>query len=189
MNLTKKNALLALVALTTALATGCSAEPAGDDDLAEELGTTRQELSAAFTLRARHSGKCLGWVSVSGRGAHVPPYALQQTCDGSSSQRWRTEGALVKSAVDPAYCLDVVGASTASGAAVQVYPCHGEANQQFEWRSATVNASLEPTSHYLVARHSGKCLDVEGASLESGARVNQYSCHGGENQRWVRTWQ
>ena len=90
MNLTKKNALLALVALTTALATGCSAEPAGDDDLAEELGTTRQELSAAFTLRARHSGKC---------------------------------------------------------------------------------------------------LDVEGASLESGARVNQYSCHGGENQRWVRTWQ
>lgn len=32
--------------------------------------------------------------------------------------------------------------------------------------------------------HSGKCLDVEGASRVAGRNVNQFQCHGGANQRW-----
>ncbi|MCP5417087.1 MAG: RICIN domain-containing protein [Chromatiaceae bacterium] len=32
--------------------------------------------------------------------------------------------------------------------------------------------------------HSGKCLDVSGVSYADGAKVHQWSCHGGDNQKW-----
>jgi glucosylceramidase len=37
------------------------------------------------------------------------------------------------------------------------------------------------------AMHSSKCLDVEGAALGNGAAVNQWDCHGGQNQQWLFT--
>jgi len=37
----------------------------------------------------------------------------------------------------------------------------------------------------LVARHSGKCLDVMGASLDDFTPVIQWDCNGGENQHWT----
>jgi hypothetical protein len=41
----------------------------------------------------------------------------------------------------------------------------------------------------IVARHSGKALDVEDASTDDGARVIQYTPHGGANQQWLlRQW-
>jgi hypothetical protein len=36
----------------------------------------------------------------------------------------------------------------------------------------------------LVARHSGKCLDVADASTADNARVVQYTCGTGTNQQW-----
>ena len=36
----------------------------------------------------------------------------------------------------------------------------------------------------VIARHSGKCLDVSGASTEDGAAIIQWTCHGGANQQW-----
>ena len=38
--------------------------------------------------------------------------------------------------------------------------------------------------YQLVARHSGKCLAVSGSSLDDAAPVIQWTCHGGDNQRW-----
>ncbi|WP_369332899.1 RICIN domain-containing protein [Nonomuraea candida] len=38
----------------------------------------------------------------------------------------------------------------------------------------------------LVARHSGKCLDVTGHSTADGARLIQYACGGGQNQQFTR---
>jgi uncharacterized protein (DUF1800 family) len=40
-------------------------------------------------------------------------------------------------------------------------------------------------SYELVARHSGKCLDVSGISLDDRAPVQQWTCHGGPNQQWT----
>ncbi|MFE9139094.1 RICIN domain-containing protein [Streptomyces sp. NPDC007355] len=37
----------------------------------------------------------------------------------------------------------------------------------------------------VVARHSGKCLDVSGLSTADGAEVFQYACNGGRNQEWA----
>jgi hypothetical protein len=40
------------------------------------------------------------------------------------------------------------------------------------------------TTYELVARHSGKCLDVADESLADGNPIIQWECHGGPNQRW-----
>ena len=40
------------------------------------------------------------------------------------------------------------------------------------------------TYYSIVAKHSGKCMDVEGASTAAGALVKQYTCNGGTNQQW-----
>jgi hypothetical protein len=41
------------------------------------------------------------------------------------------------------------------------------------------------TSYYnLVARQSGKCLDITGGSDLDGTNAIQWSCNGGDNQRW-----
>ncbi|GAB3656826.1 RICIN domain-containing protein [Glycomyces tarimensis] len=36
----------------------------------------------------------------------------------------------------------------------------------------------------MVARHSGKCADVVNGSTADGAEIIQYTCNGGDNQRW-----
>jgi len=36
----------------------------------------------------------------------------------------------------------------------------------------------------LTAKHSGRCLDVAGVSTSNGANVQQWECHGGDNQKW-----
>ena len=38
---------------------------------------------------------------------------------------------------------------------------------------------------YIVSKQSGRCLDIAHASEENGARIIQYSIHGGENQKWL----
>ena len=36
----------------------------------------------------------------------------------------------------------------------------------------------------LIASHSGKCLDVNGESLDDGAAIIQWQCHSRDNQQW-----
>lgn len=42
----------------------------------------------------------------------------------------------------------------------------------------TVDAGIYYTYITLTAQHSGKCLDVPGASTQSGVQLQQYSCNG-----------
>jgi hypothetical protein len=47
------------------------------------------------------------------------------------------------------------------------------------------NAEIYPNEFYrIVAKHSSKCLDIEGASSEAGARLTQWTCHDGQNQQF-----
>lgn len=39
-------------------------------------------------------------------------------------------------------------------------------------------------TYEMVARHSGKCLDIIYASHDDEAAAIQWTCHGGDNQRW-----
>ncbi|MFF4501427.1 lectin [Streptomyces sp. NPDC001401] len=72
-------------------------------------------------------------------------------------------------------CLDVAGANSADGTAVQLYDCNGTAAQQW-----TVGSDG-------TVRALGKCLDVTGNSTADGAKVQLWSCSGGANQQWTVT--
>ena len=70
-------------------------------------------------------------------------------------------------------CVDVAGASSANGAAVQLYDCNGTSAQT--WSRAADN-SLQAL---------GKCMDVTGASTADGAKVQLYDCNGTNAQKWT----
>ncbi|MFF3437189.1 arabinofuranosidase catalytic domain-containing protein [Streptosporangium sp. NPDC002721] len=70
-------------------------------------------------------------------------------------------------------CLDVNGASQANGAAVNIWDCNGQANQQW-----TTTASDE------LRVYGGKCLDVNGAGTADGTAVIIWDCNGQNNQKW-----
>jgi glucosylceramidase len=72
-------------------------------------------------------------------------------------------------------CLDIAGANSADGTAVQVYDCNGTAAQQ--WTLGTDGT----------VRALGKCLDVRDNSAANGARVQIWTCSGSANQRWTAT--
>ncbi|MBO4257297.1 ricin-type beta-trefoil lectin domain protein [Streptomyces griseorubiginosus] len=72
-------------------------------------------------------------------------------------------------------CLDVAGANSADGTAVQLYDCNGTAAQQWTVGSDGTIRAL------------GKCLDVTGNSTADGAQLQLWSCTGGANQKWTVT--
>jgi GH43 family beta-xylosidase len=41
-----------------------------------------------------------------------------------------------------------------------------------------------PTAYRIVNRNSGKCLEVAGSATADGANIQQWTCNGGNNQRW-----
>jgi lysophospholipase L1-like esterase len=69
-------------------------------------------------------------------------------------------------------CLDVNGASAASGTAVQIWGCNGTGAQVW---SAPGDGTL---------RALGKCLDVTGAATANGSKAEIWDCNGGANQQW-----
>lgn len=76
-------------------------------------------------------------------------------------------------------CLDVTNVSTADGAGIQQWSCHGGPNQMWQLRNVG-GANWE-----IVSANSNKCLEVAGASTANGARVDQATCNGQSNARWT----
>ncbi len=74
-------------------------------------------------------------------------------------------------------CLDVGGWSSANGAAVIQWDCHGGANQR--WRILDAGAGYWSLQNV----HSGKCLDIRDVSYEQGAIAQQWDCAGSDNQK------
>ncbi|QFY05384.1 family 16 glycosylhydrolase [Nonomuraea phyllanthi] len=70
-------------------------------------------------------------------------------------------------------CVDVAGAATANGTAVQLWDCNGTAAQNWTWNS---DGSV---------RALGKCMDVTSGSTANGAQVQLYDCNGTGAQRWT----
>ena len=47
------------------------------------------------------------------------------------------------------------------------------------------HGDIDPLNCYrILAKHSGKCLDVAGKRLDNGTSVIQWSYQGGDNQKW-----
>ncbi|MEO3807370.1 RICIN domain-containing protein [Sphaerisporangium sp. B11E5] len=70
-------------------------------------------------------------------------------------------------------CLDLPNSSTANGTQVQIWDCHGGANQQWTATGATELRTA-----------GGKCLDVNGAGTADGTTVIIWDCNGQNNQKW-----
>ena len=61
---------------------------------------------------------------------------------------------------------------------------YGGLDQQLNVSPKSITCTPAASYYEIVARHSGKCLDVEGESTASGARVIQFSCGGWANQQF-----
>ncbi|TQJ57775.1 chitinase [Streptomyces sp. SLBN-115] len=72
-------------------------------------------------------------------------------------------------------CVDIAGAATANGTAVQLYDCNGSAAQQW-------TVSEDGTIRAL-----GKCLDVTSGGTADGTRTQLGDCNGSAAQRWTVT--
>ncbi|MFI5874946.1 ricin-type beta-trefoil lectin domain protein [Streptomyces sp. NPDC051445] len=72
-------------------------------------------------------------------------------------------------------CVDVAGADTANGTAVQLYDCNGTGAQQW-----TVGGDG-------TIRALGKCLDVASGGAADGTRTQLWDCNGSAAQQWTVT--
>ncbi|MFE2757834.1 ThuA domain-containing protein [Actinosynnema sp. NPDC059335] len=112
-------------------------------------------------------------------------------------------------------CVDVSGNSSADGAKIQLWTCHGGANQTWAVNGSTLrslgkcmdtanggtadgtavqlrtcNGSTSQNwtagaNGSLVNAKANKCLDANGGSSADGTQLIIWSCHGGANQRWT----
>ncbi len=145
---------------------------------------------------AQHSQQCLDNTNLSTADGNQQQ---QFYCEGGDQQLWNFRP--VAGVADTftmvnqqtGKCLDVNGVSTADGAVIQQWTCLGgnALNQQFTLRKVTY-AGNDPHDFQLVARHSGKCVDVSGISTAAHALIHQWTCNPANqgsplNQTW-RLW-
>ncbi|MDX6390185.1 MAG: hypothetical protein QOJ73_1248 [Streptosporangiaceae bacterium] len=108
----------------------------------------------------------------------------QWTCNGGTNQQFSFVPTSAGSStyfihpMTPDYCLDVSGASTASGAAVTQYPCNYNSNEQFTLRAVGTGV------YQVVAQNSGLCVAPSGDSTANGSSLVQTSC----TTAGARTW-
>ena len=81
--------------------------------------------------------------------------------------------------------LQVTGGpwATANQVGIQLWNYAGATNQQ--WMPVPLGNGL----YKFVARNSGLCLDVPGASTSNGVQLQQYTCNGTGAQAWLLTQQ
>jgi beta-glucanase (GH16 family) len=72
-------------------------------------------------------------------------------------------------------CVDVSGANTANGTAIQLWDCNGTGAQQWTVGSDGTIRAL------------GKCMDVAAAGTANGTVVQLWDCNGTGAQRWTKT--
>jgi glucosylceramidase len=110
-------------------------------------------------------------------------------------------------------CVDVAGANSANGTAVQLYDCNGTNAQRWTVTGGTLQAlgkcmdltsggtangtqvqlydcngtgaqQWNPSGGQLINPQSGRCLDATGVSSANGTRLQIWDCSGGANQQW-----
>lgn len=72
-------------------------------------------------------------------------------------------------------CVDVAGANTANGTAVQLWDCNGTGAQNW---NVVGNGQIQAL---------GKCLDVSGGGTTDGTVVQLWDCNGSGAQNWTVT--
>lgn len=135
---------------------------------------------AWYQVRNTNSGACLDaadWGTADGT-------ALQQwACGTGANQSWQfnptADGTyqVVNRHNTKVWDVDGGPGATADGTKVHLWSYNGTTNQQ--WRAEPSGTSGR---YRFVARHSGKCLAVNGSSTADGAKLSQQACNGSPAQ-------
>ena len=130
-----------------------------------------------------HSGLCLDAANV---GYYKNKNIIQFKCHGGDNQKVKIEQVNDAYAKIPLYrlvdvnsglCYDVTGNSRADHANIQLFSCHGGANQTFQLpRHLARTAGLKEEFYRIKPTNSGKCLDIAYQSTKSQANVEQFCC-------------
>ncbi|MFI5877135.1 RICIN domain-containing protein [Streptomyces sp. NPDC051445] len=80
-------------------------------------------------------------------------------------------------------CLDVPGGSTADGAQLIQWSCHGQANQTFTFTPVGGTGD----QYRISTSGAGKCLEVNGASTADNTTIVQRACGTGAGQKFRLT--
>jgi Ricin-type beta-trefoil lectin domain/Ricin-type beta-trefoil lectin domain-like len=90
-------------------------------------------------------------------------------------------------AVHSEKCLDVFEASRQERADIVQFPCHGGPNQR--WTIKELKPPDVPFGvtglHHITVLHTGMCMDVFNFSVDNKAKLIQFNCHNGNNQRFI----
>lgn len=129
--------------------------------------------NAWYNLVNRGSNRC-----VDARGGNAANGAVvqQYTCNGTASQSFQFVPTgdgyyVIVVRLVPNPVLDVTNGSTANGALIQLWRYAGGSNQQ--WQTVSEGGG----NYHFVARHSGRCLDVPGATSNNAVQLWQYGCN------------
>ncbi|WP_307867810.1 ricin-type beta-trefoil lectin domain protein [Umezawaea beigongshangensis] len=95
-------------------------------------------------------------------------------CNGTGAQNWTFASDGTVRALG--MCMDVAWGSRDNGASIQLARCSGSPAQQF-----VLSAAGD-----LVNPQANKCVDVKDWINASGAKLHQWECTGGANQKWRR---
>ncbi len=98
------------------------------------------------------------------------------TCGGQRTQAWQRTPTdqLTVTVNGTTQCLDANGQGTRAGTKVIIWPCNGQANEQW-----AVNADGTITGV-----QSRLCLDAAGASYGGDDPITLWPCDGDDDQRW-----
>jgi len=134
---------------------------------------------ATYTIAAFGPNKCIQFQGQStADGAH----AQIATCADTPAQQFKlqavTGGYQAIINVRSSLCLEVAGGSHDNGAAIQQAACRPVPNQQW------IIADAPEGNIRLVARHSGKVIDVQGAVPNEFTNLIQWPYSGDPNQRF-----
>jgi hypothetical protein len=133
--------------------------------LNQTMNSTGGSITVPLTFQASHDAFAI--TLTPGTGGSTTTTTTTTTTSGNQQQNVEIVGAA------SGRCADVNGYSTANGAQVQLWDCHGGTNQRW-----TSTASKQLTVY------GNKCLDASGAGTANGTNVVIWDCNNQANQQW-----
>jgi hypothetical protein len=132
-----------------------------------------------YTLRARHSGKCL---DVRDRKVENSSMLQQWQCSGESNQTFRVERAnqnyFTLKGLASGRCVSVQGVGYDNGVPMVLWDCHNGPDQLVQFFPSADG------SYSVRFSHSDKCMDVQFYDSENGRDVHQWECTRNADQDW-----
>jgi Ricin-type beta-trefoil lectin domain-like len=135
-------------------------------------------LSSESAIKTTHFEACLA-------GAGAGGDVTQQSCDGSALQTWTFETALngfqrIKNK-QTGLCLAVSGDNSDNGAGIVQATCSDVPGQRF--RAMPVDG--RPNTYRFQGNLSGRCLQIQGGSVTTGAKLEQGECTGSAEAQFL----